>query len=81
MDHHSQRLCSRFRHRRRGTSEEIRPEHPHNSHQARGFPQHSRPAVFRHSGGAGAEIGGHEVQGVVPVRWSWVRGAHVRRMR
>jgi hypothetical protein len=31
------------------------------SNRARGFPQHSLPAAFRLSGGAGAEAGGHEV--------------------
>ena len=41
------------------------------SNHARGFPQHSLPAALRHSGGAGAEAGWHEVRGFVPVRGDW----------
>jgi len=70
MDNNSQRLCTRLRHRRRGTSKEIKPEQPHKrfSHRARGFPQHCLPAALRHRGGAGFEVGEHEVLGFVPVR-------------
>jgi len=40
--------------------------------------ENTSDAAFCLRGGACPEVGGHDIQGLVPVREDWVLGAHVR---